>query len=173
MNELPGSLDQTDEAFIGVLFGEDELGVVVRAHIHVEAKLQELLELLVVDTKYFERMRLPFGQRVNLAVALGLQAEHAPALSALGTLRNAFAHHLDTKLSDERVNKLYDTLSPGDREVVQAAYEQTKIRMSMPEVPQFESLGPKSRFILISVALRGLLSAAIRETRARQAESSE
>jgi len=62
--------DSSEDTFVGILFGEDDLGVVVRAHIHVEAKLVELLALLVSDPPYLERMDLDFGQRVNLAVAL-------------------------------------------------------------------------------------------------------
>jgi hypothetical protein len=55
--------DPSDAAFFGVLFGEDELGVVVRAHIHIEAKLLELLELLVPAPTYLERMDLDFGAK--------------------------------------------------------------------------------------------------------------
>ena len=160
--------EPSDDAFIEVLNGEDDLGVVVRAHIHVEAKLLELLELLVVDTKYLERMRLSFGHRVNMAVALGLNPEYAPPLSALGTLRNAFAHSLDTQLSDERVNKLHAALSGPVKDTVLLAYERTKTQLSMADATPFKGLSPKFRFVLISVALRGMLVASIREVRARE-----
>jgi hypothetical protein len=160
--------DSSEDAFVGVLFGEDELGVVVRAHIHVEAKLLELLALLVPDPTYLERMDLDFGQRVNLAVALGLKAEHAPALSALGNLRNAVAHSLGAGLSEDRINSLYATLSAGDKDVVQRAYERTKAQLKRAGAPPFKKLSPKERFILISVALRGMLMVAIGEIRARR-----
>ena len=74
---MSNEADPSEHGFVGALFGEDELGVVVRAHIHIEAKLLELLELMVADPKHLERMDLDFGQRVNLAVALGLKPEHA------------------------------------------------------------------------------------------------
>lgn len=48
---MSDTADPSEAAFVGALFGEDELGVVLRAHIHIEAKLVELLELLVVDRK--------------------------------------------------------------------------------------------------------------------------
>jgi len=164
---LSDGADLSEHGFIGALFGEDELGVVIRAHINIEARLLELLELRVVDPKHLERMDLDFGQRVNLAVALGLKPEHAPALRALGSLRNAFAHRLDTLLTEDRVNNLYEALSAGDKEVVQTAYERTKAEMQGPDSP-FKALSPKTRFILISVALRSLLVAAIREVGARR-----
>lgn len=160
--------DRSEAAFIGVLFGEDDLGVVIRAHIHIEAKLLELLELLVTDPKYLERMDLDFGQRVNLAVALGLKPEHAPALTALGTLRNAFAHRLDAELSEDRVNNLYATLSAGDKEVLQLSYQRTNTQMGKSDTPPFKKLNPKERFIVVSVTLRAMLMTAIREIPPRQ-----
>ena len=165
---MSDAADRSEAAFVGVLFGEDELGVVIRAHIHIEAKLLEFLELLVTDPKYLERMNLDFGQRVNLAVALGLKSEHAPALSALGSLRNAFAHRLDAQLSEDRVNSLYAELSAGDKEVLQLAYERTNTQMRKSDAPPFKKLSPKERFIVISVTLRAMLMTAIREISARQ-----
>jgi hypothetical protein len=159
-----------DDAFLHSLFGEDELGVVVRAHIHVEAKLVELLQLLVVDAAALERMDLDFGQRVHLAVALGLNPEHAPGLRALGSLRNAFAHRLDTQLSANRVDSLYQALSSGDKIAVRQAYGQTEAQMGPPPPPGFDARSPKERFIFIAVALRALLSVAIREHRSSPGE---
>lgn len=159
--------DPSEAAFFGALFGEDELGVVVRAHVHIEAKLVELLELLVKDPKALERMDLAFGQRVNLAVALGLKAEHAPALLALGRCRNVFAHRLDAQLTDDRINSLYETLSAGDKDIVQGAYDRTNAQMGRSDASPFKNLSPKERFILISVALRAMLIIAIREVQSR------
>jgi hypothetical protein len=161
--------DPSDAAFFGVLSGEDELGVVVRAHIHIEAKLLELLELLAPEPTYLERMNLDFAQRVNLAVVLGLEAEHAPPLSALGKLRNFFAHRLDAHLTDDKINSLYEALSAGDKEVVQGSYLRTNTLVERPDAPPFKDLSAKERFITISVALRAMLMSAIREVRTRAA----
>jgi hypothetical protein len=155
--------DQDEQMFMAALFGEDELGVVVRAHIHIEARLLELLSILVTDVTRLQRMDLDFAQSVHLAVALGLKAEHAPALLALGSLRNAFAHRLDTRLSDDNVNSLYTALSGGDKEVVQLAFKRTKAQQEVPDLPEFRRLDPKTRFILIAVALRAMLLVAVRE----------
>jgi hypothetical protein len=160
--------DPAEQAFVEALFGEDELGVVIRAHIHIEARLFDLLEALVGNPKYVERMGLDFAQRVNLAVALGLKPEHAPALLALGSLRNAFAHRLDTRLSEDRVKSLYDALSSADKHVVQLAYERTKVQQNTPQLPALKKLDPKTRFILIAVALRAMLMLAIREAAGRE-----
>lgn len=164
--------DSSEEVFIAALFGEDELGVVVRAHIHIEATLLELLNLLVVDPKYLERMELDYAQRVNLAIALGLDSSHASALSTMGTLRNAFAHKLGTELSESRVKNLYKTLSESDKKVVQNAYELTKSQAGI-DGKSFGNLTRKERFILISVALRAALRLAIKEIRDTKTESAK
>jgi len=162
--------DPPEDAFIEALSGEDELGVVVRAHIHVEAILQQLLDLFVSNPKHLEKMDLDFAQRVHLAVAIGLKEEYASPLLSLGTLRNAFAHRLDTTLTEGRVNNLYDTLSGNAKTKVHAAYERTKQQMNRTG-PSFSKLGPKERFILISVVLRAVLLIAVRH--AAQALGSE
>lgn len=103
----PTGLTAEQSQFLEVVRGEDELGVVIRSHIYVESALVYLLKQLVVDGAYLEKLNLDYAQRVNLAVTLGLKATHAPPLLALGAIRNAFAHRLDTRLTKDRVDSLY------------------------------------------------------------------
>jgi hypothetical protein len=159
------TLDPSQEAFFDALYGQDELGIVVRAHICIEAKLLELLEVLVTNSRHLERMNLEFEQRVHLAVALGLSEEHAPALLSLGKLRNDFAHQLDTQLSEQHANNLYEALSPSDKTTLQLIYKRMKSHMRTPSPPPFKQLEPRQRFILISLALRAKLEVAIKQTR--------
>jgi hypothetical protein len=144
--------------FQKALFGEDELGAVVRGTIHVETKLLELICLLVKENSYISRLNLDFSQHVNLAVALGLNAEYAQGLRAFGKLRNEFAHKLDTVLSNERVDSLYQALSSREKELVQKAY-----RLTDDPKPPFKDLPPKEQFVLIAVALHTLLEIALKE----------
>jgi len=164
------SAGSTIEDFIKVLNCEDELGAVIRAHIHVEALLLELLGLLVKDEQALRKLDLEFSQSVDLAVALGLGPEHAKGLRAFGKLRNEFAHDLGSKLSDDRINNLYESLSATDKEVVQAAYGTTNAQLGV-NPPKFKDLTPKERFVLIAVALRGMLQVALLEVqRSRSSE---
>lgn len=154
----------TIEDFIKVLNGEDELGAVIRAHIHIEALLLELLRLLVKDEGALRKLNLEFSQSVDLAIALGLGPEHAKGLRAFGKLRNEFAHDLNSKLSDSRINNLYESLSTTDKEVVQLAYARTNSQLGVSP-PSFKDLTPKGKFVLIAVALRGMLEVALLEVR--------
>jgi len=155
-----------DDAFFKALQSEDELGLVVRAHIHIEAKLLEFLEVLA-DAQSLNKMDLDYGQRVHLAVALGLKEEHAKGLHALGSIRNVFAHKLDSTLSDERVTNFYKSLGPTDKAAVQQAYERTETNMKQHEGRKFNHLSPKDRFVLIAVSLQAVLIMAIRDARKR------
>jgi hypothetical protein len=158
-----------EEDFIKTLFGEDELGVVIRAHIYLEARLLELLGLLVRDENHLKKLNLEYSQYVDLAVALGLDQEHAKGLRAFGTLRNEFAHKLDSTLSDTRINSLYQSLSSVDKEIVQAAHVRTESQLGGfgGTAANFKDLEPKKKFILIAVALHGMLEVALSEVRVR------
>ncbi len=154
----------TFDDFFKVLNGEDELGAVIRAHIHIEALLIELLRLLVKDEGALRKLNLEFSQSVDLAIALGLGPEHAKGLRAFGNLRNEFAHDLNSRLSDNRVNNLYESLSAADKEVVQHAYARTNSQLGV-NPPSFKNLTPKEKFVLVAVALRGMLEVALSQVR--------
>lgn len=156
--------ESTLDDFISVLNGEDELGAVIRAHIHIEALLLELLGLLVKDEVALRKLNLEFSQTVDLAIALGLGPEHAKGLRAFGKLRNEFAHNLNSKLSASRIDNLYESLSTTDKEVVQLAYVRTNSQLGVSP-PSFKDLTPKEKFVLIAVALRGMLQVALLEVR--------
>ena len=154
------------DEFIQSLQAEDELGLVVRAHIHIEARLIELLSLLA-DAKALEKIGLDYFQRVHLAVALGLKDEHSKGLLALGTLRNAFAHKLGSSLTDTRVRNLYEALCADDKAGVQQAYVKTERTLNQHDGKKFKALSPRDRFVLIAVALQSILLLAIREAEHR------
>lgn len=160
-----------DEEFQAALRGEDELGLVVRAHIHVEASLLDLIAHLVESQKHIDKMNLEYSQRVRLAVALGLQDQYESPLLALGTLRNAFAHRPGTKLSKDRVDALYSSLSPASKEIVQNSHQRARRKRPEAKVPAFSRLSPRDQFILIAVAIRALLQVAIKESKALRASA--
>jgi hypothetical protein len=155
-----------EDAFFQALQAEDELGLVVRAHIHIEAKLIEFLEVMA-DAESLGKMHLEFAQRVHLAVALGLKEEHAKGLLALGALRNVFAHKLNSALSDDRVTNLYKSLGSTDKSAVQSAYERTETQLKQHTGKRFGQLSPRDRFVLIAIGLQAVLILAIREAKAR------
>jgi hypothetical protein len=153
-----------DEAFKNALESEDELGLVVRAHIHIEASLNQFLDGKVVHSSHLKKMQLDYAQKTHLAISLGLLPEYASPLLALGTLRNAFAHHPDTQLTQDRVKALYDSLSSEDKALVQDSHQSARKKRLDSKIPTFSRLPPKAQFILLAISIRALLLVAIKQS---------
>lgn len=164
---------QLEPEFISSLRGEDELGVVIRAHTHIEASVNELLALFVPFPKYLDDMNLGYAQKVRLACAHGLKKQHLAPLLAMGKIRNAFAHKLNAKLTRDRVSELYGSFSSDDRKVVHLSYEKTKSQMLVEKGPDFRKLEPKDQFILMAVSLKALVVIAVHEIRTRLSAAQE
>jgi murein L,D-transpeptidase YcbB/YkuD len=152
-----------DEKFISALLGEDELGVVVRAHTHIEASLNDLLSRLVKDQKFLKDMQLDYAQKVRLACALVLKSDFASSLLSIGKIRNDFAHKLDASLDAERVASLLKTFSPENRDLIYTTYHITLNKNSKTEKSSFKTFTPKDQFILMAVSLKAMLVVAADE----------
>jgi hypothetical protein len=89
-----------------LLNADDDLTVVVRGHIYLEAALNVVLEhALPKGLSNLDELRFP--ARVDLAVAIGgLAPEARDAWLEVNRLRNDFAHDLDARIDDERARRL-------------------------------------------------------------------
>jgi hypothetical protein len=109
------------ESLSTALSNEDDLGKVVRAHIHIEHELQDFIFFAspVPDQlKSFDSIQ--FTDKVQLALLLGLTPDLKAALNATGRLRNKFAHKLDMKIGEDEVKNLVATLTPSAKQRFQA-----------------------------------------------------
>jgi hypothetical protein len=109
------------ESLSTALRNEDDLGKVVRAHIHIEHELQDFIFFAspVPDQlKSFDGMQ--FTDKVQLALLLGLTPDLKAALNATGRLRNKFAHKLDMKIGEDETKNLIATLTPSAKQRFQA-----------------------------------------------------
>jgi hypothetical protein len=107
---------------IGHLNTTDPLALVIRAHLYVEAILIRHIETVVVNREQFDSARLPFRTKIELAVAIGrVDPADVGALNVLNSLRNKFAHKLDTLLQEQDESKLHNALSERQRRFVNAS----------------------------------------------------
>jgi hypothetical protein len=130
------------EALADVLRSEDDLGKVVRGHIHIEHELQQIIFFAAPNPdhlKSFESQE--FAEKVRLALVLGLKADLAPPLNAAGKLRNKFAHKLDMKLSRDVANNLVATLPPLAKERFDSYFSYAMSQLATP----FDLLKGESR----------------------------
>lgn len=160
-NFRPPTPEQAD--LVKILVGEDELGVVIRAHILIESQLLMLFDLLVPYPKHLKNVRLGYRQRVDFALALGLKPQYGPPLKSFGKIRNDFAHKPDTGLTEKHVKDLFGALDPKDRQVVLNCVASTNRKLGRSMNVAFRALERKDRFTLIVVALHAALLAAVME----------
>jgi hypothetical protein len=136
------------------LMGEDELGVVVRAHIHIEHELTEFIKARLYPPTALEAIRLDYSGRIRLALTLGLPPELKPALQFVGTLRNKFAHQLDSAIDKEDADSFESVLGRLGKPIVDRAFQQLEEEWIAAQrgVPLTQN-DPKTRVTLYFVAV--------------------
>jgi hypothetical protein len=120
-------------ALVKVLTKEDDLGRVIRAHIYIEHELRDFIFFAAPNPEFVKRFDgVEFSEKVHLALLLGLNRDLRSALSAMGNLRNKFAHALDMKIKEEEVKSLIATLPPVHRDKLQFLWRR---HLSEAEIP--------------------------------------
>ena len=137
--------------FLNALFGEDDLGVVVRTHIYLESAVNALLDILILVPHELPRLR--YEQKLKLCCSMGMDKTLFPPLKALGDLRNSFGHNIDTELTQGALDRLLASVSPADRESIISAYNTTRATTNenLPEL--FANLDPKGQLIGVVIWL--------------------
>ena len=116
-------LEDRQARLTDILMGEDELGVIVRAHIYVEHELTEFIKARLNPPAALDAIRLDYSGRVRLALALGLLPELKSALQFVGTLRNKFAHQLDSAINKEDADNFEKALGVLGKPIVDGAFQ--------------------------------------------------
>ncbi|EGR1837331.1 hypothetical protein D3Z74_19605, partial [Vibrio cholerae] len=97
---------------------EDDLGVVIRAHIIIESVIEDFIISKVSDERSFQKMKLTFEQKKYLAIALGFDSRFEQSLKNLTTLRNRFAHNFRGDINQSDVNNFYKSLDEIDKRII-------------------------------------------------------
>lgn len=143
-----------DKDFSKHLLSEDELGAVIRAHIHVEASVRDFVDIFLMRPSHLPRLR--YEDRLRLAVALGLREDFLPSLKYLGDIRNLFGHNLAAQITEDITTKLHSLLPPEmQKDVIENFMTASTADGSAPR--EFSSIRPKEQFIIIVATLKGTL----------------
>ncbi|WP_426683668.1 hypothetical protein ABFU84_05815 [Xanthomonas translucens pv. undulosa] len=141
---------------------EDQMGMVVRAHIRVESLLIQTIDCLVLRPNLLPKLNLDYDQYVTLALALGLKEKFGPPLHVLGKLRNDFAHKLNTSLTKQSANNLYTAFGADDKREVQACFERIKgDNEEMRHFRRFSDLEPADQFKILALTLWAVVRATV------------
>jgi len=116
LTEIGPSLKLTNESPIRTaLLNEDDIGKVIRTHIHIESLINSYICKAVNRPNYIKKLQLDYSGCVNLALCLGLSEDLKKPLHAIGTIRNEFAHKTNQKIDKNRVDNFFDTFSPNQK----------------------------------------------------------
>ena len=108
-------------------------------------------------------MKIDLVGQKDRGLAMGLNEEFKPSLIAIGEVRNKFAHQPNFVLEKHATTSLYNTFASPEKELINNCVasinktEGTKIR--------FKLLEAREQFIIIAVALRQILLAAVNKWR--------
>jgi hypothetical protein len=122
------NLEERKRAFFQTLAGDDDLAMVVRAHIHIEHELREFILAAAPRPAEVKFPDYDFASTVRLALVLGLEPTLKAGLTSLAKLRNKFAHKLDAKLTEQDAKQLYNVLSPACRADIHQAYSEMLLK---------------------------------------------
>lgn len=101
----PKALSDRQEDLQKVLLGQDELGMVIRAHINIENELIGFIRSRMSPPGALDALELDYIGRIKLAGGLGMNKDLRKALAAVGVLRNKFAHRLGAKIEADDAKK--------------------------------------------------------------------
>ncbi|MEB5541996.1 hypothetical protein [Vibrio cholerae] len=149
---MPNHISDSD--FHAVLDGEDELGSVIRVHLHIEHYVEQLIGLLAVEPARALSMKLDYSQKLDLLVLLGVNHQVKPMLLQLGVIRNKFAHNLGYKLSHDIVDALYNKLPPPQKQLIHSCYKKAAAKIESTTDSCYKTLSPKAKFTLIAIVIR-------------------
>lgn len=135
----------------------DDLGRVVRGHIYVEHELNLFIAEAVFDPEDADRVAGSYSAKIKLAVLLGLKPEWGAPLSALGQLRNDFAHEFAAKLDNAAVNRLYQAMPEAGRTVARVSFDRTREKFRTGDKTTFDQLNATDRFTLLLISIKNAL----------------
>jgi len=145
-------MDIPEHKFFHDLNSEDETGLLIRTHLHIERVIREYINRHVPHPKHLPR--LTYEAALRLACALGLNEKFLAPLKELGDLRNHFGHSHDAVLDEEKVNRLLSRFSEPYRELIVNGYEETRRQGKIRGPLSFNELHPVNKFGLIALLLR-------------------
>ena len=154
----------TDDVFLYALQEEDQLGVVVRTHIHIEARVNRVIDALTRHPNHLPNLH--YAQLIKLAAALGLNEEILPPLRELGDIRNKFAHSLEVPtLTNTMVEQLWKAFSEQNQKVIMESHTLTCEKTDSKEIRKYEETDARHRFIMMAITIDRYLLVEEKEAR--------
>ncbi len=146
-----------DEQFSDDLQREDDVGLVLRGHLHIEHQLVDMLSEFLPFADRADWGMVSYRAKVELAYAAGLPEDLKKLLEKIGTLRNTFAHTLSSSITKQVALNLYNSLSEFYRQGLKESYK----AMGIGELTSPSSLEPRDLVTLVFINARQAIKAAV------------
>jgi hypothetical protein len=109
----------TNEEFDDLLKSDDAFNIAIRGHQAIETLLNLAISEVLSSPHTLEVRRVPFGLKLDLAVALGIvRASEQPAFAKMNSIRNKFAHDSTTTFGEREARDFFNTWSDALRRSV-------------------------------------------------------
>ena len=154
-------MNDLDAKFILDLQREDDVGLVLLGHLHIEHQLIELISCVLPFPDRCDWNRISYSAKVSIAHSCGLPEQLRPVLNRFGKIRNDFAHQLDASLSKNSVLGLYNSLPSLHQEVTKDTYK----AMGLGNLSAPSSLPARELVVLLLLIVRQAITAAVRTLR--------
>lgn len=101
---------QKRKEFILATKRDDTLAIVLKAHLYIEAELEEILRL---GTKNYKALDLKyFKEKLNLCYGIGLiDRDLYTVLKKFNTIRNKYGHRVDFEITEIDFKEMYDLMN--------------------------------------------------------------
>uniref|UniRef100_UPI0009905BC8 hypothetical protein n=1 Tax=Microbulbifer mangrovi TaxID=927787 RepID=UPI0009905BC8 len=167
---VAGVKDSTMESpkeFLAAVEAEDDIGLVIRAHILIEEQLNKMFDTFFLRPEYLEKMNLDYHQKVHLAISSGLSPLLEKPLKSIGSIRNKFAHQSDQILDSGIVNNLYKSFDNESKNNFHKTWKLVSDNNDPEEVTSFNQLDPKERFRLMAIIIHKYLRICLNDLKRR------
>jgi hypothetical protein len=151
---------------LAILGNEDDLGVVIRAHIYIEHELTEFIQARLSDPSILKPLHPTYEDKVLLAVGLGLSQDYQAALANIGKLRNGFAHELRGSLGQQEANNLRRAMAVEALDIARRSYAATREKLASNRPKKLEQQEPRDEIALYLVVLWSALATAAVQAKA-------
>jgi hypothetical protein len=118
-------IEQRRSNFFRLLEAGDDFELVVRGHSYLDHELREFVKAAAGQLVAVRLEDYDYAGSLRLALILGLDATLETGLSAVGVLRNRFAHRYDAELTEADAKNVYERLDADRRADAQQAWATT------------------------------------------------
>ncbi|TCA31994.1 hypothetical protein E0H66_23020 [Rhizobium leguminosarum bv. viciae] len=150
----------SDSDFFNLMAVAPPFEMVIKSAIIIESEIEELFNRAFLDVKRIHKMELRYEQKIELALALGVDGRFGAPLRNLAKVRNVFAHQADAEFSLTHANDLYFALDKIDRRLVNENYSLMQSKRGVA----FDALPPEEKFVLVVVTVRAAIKVAQLQT---------